>query len=153
AVALSIGANTWPLARQAPEWRLPSQKCSTLQVTMSATPATARWSAIRLDVQPLPPRAPTSQRRRHMGLSDLRGPWIDHYLNPIHWPGYVASRAQKDMNWLGQKNAPQIPQNPYLGDWGSLISQLQRTASGTGPSLAGNAYQQAHAQGLADQQS
>jgi hypothetical protein len=55
------------------------------------------------------------------------------------------------VGWFNQKNAPQIPQNPYLGDWGSLIKQLQATASGQGPSLAGNAYNQAHAQGLRDQ--
>lgn len=62
AVATSTSASTWPVARQSPEWRLPSQKCSTLKVHLTATPATARWSAIRLDVQPLPSRAPTSQR-------------------------------------------------------------------------------------------
>lgn len=71
--------------------------------------------------------------------------WYD-YINPYRW-------GQSAMGWMGQKNAPQIPQNPYLGDWGSLIGQLQKTASGTGPSLAGNAYQQAHAQGLRDQRS
>lgn len=56
-------------------------------------------------------------------------------------------------DWLSKKNAPQIPQNPYMNDWGSLIGQLQDQAVGKGPSLAGGAYQQAHAQGLADQRS
>lgn len=67
-------------------------------------------------------------------------------LNGTNRPGSV-------MDWMGRKNAPQIPQNPYLGDWGSLIKQLQATSSGQGPSLAGNAYNQAHAQGLSDQRS
>lgn len=72
--------------------------------------------------------------------------WYD-YVNPYRW-------AQSAMGWAGKKpTAPQIPSNPYLGDWGSLIGQLQQTASGQGPSLAGGAYQQAHAQGLQDQRS
>lgn len=53
---------TWPGTRQAPEWRLPVQKCSTLQLQLSATPATARWSAIQLDVIPLPGRSPAKNR-------------------------------------------------------------------------------------------
>lgn len=57
------------------------------------------------------------------------------------------------VDWMGRKNAPQIPQNPFMGDWGTLIGQLQRTASGEGPSLAGNAFKDAHAQGLRDQMS
>lgn len=52
----------WPSNRSAPEWRLPVQKCSSLQVVLSATPAVARWSAIRLDVQPLAAKAPANQR-------------------------------------------------------------------------------------------
>lgn len=71
--------------------------------------------------------------------------WYD-YANPYRWGQSAAAWAQK-------KNAPQIDQNPFMGDWGSLISQLQQTASGQGPSVAGNAYQQAHAQGLQDQRS
>lgn len=54
--------STWPSSRLAPEWRLPVQKCSTLQVTLSATPAVATWNAIRLDVAPLPSRAPAKTR-------------------------------------------------------------------------------------------
>lgn len=55
-------STTWPANRQVPEWRLPVQKCSSLQVVLTATPATAKWSAIRLEVQPLPNRAPAKQR-------------------------------------------------------------------------------------------
>jgi hypothetical protein len=47
-------------------------------------------------------------------------------------------------DWLnGRSNVPQIGANPYQGDWTSLIRQLQQTAAGNGPSLAGNAYKQA----------
>jgi hypothetical protein len=55
-------SGTWPTNRLVDEWRLPTQKCSTLQVEMAASPATARWAAIRLDVQPLSRRAPAKQR-------------------------------------------------------------------------------------------
>ncbi len=57
------------------------------------------------------------------------------------------------MNWMKKKNYPQIGANPYQGGMDSLIGQLQQQASGKGPSLAENAYRQAHAQGLQDQQS
>lgn len=54
---------TWPSTRQAPEWRLPSQKCSSIQVELSATPATAQWSALALQVAPpIPTTAPALQR-------------------------------------------------------------------------------------------
>jgi hypothetical protein len=54
---------TWPSTRQAPEWRLPVQKCSSLKVELRATPAYARWTAIRLDVQPLAAtKVPARQR-------------------------------------------------------------------------------------------
>jgi hypothetical protein len=62
ALTASVPDTTWPSTRQSPEWRLPSQKCSTLQVQLSATPAVARWAAIRLEVAPLPPRAPARSR-------------------------------------------------------------------------------------------
>lgn len=39
--------------------------------------------------------------------------------------------------------APQAQQNPYLPDWTNLIGQLQQQASGTGPSMADNAFKQA----------
>jgi hypothetical protein len=85
--------------------------------------------------------------------------WKDYALTGATGGLYGAGKLAADkygkdvMDWMGKKNAPQIPQNPYLNDWGSLIGQLQRTASGTGPSVAGGAYQQAHAQGLQDQRS
>lgn len=56
------GSSTWPSSRGSPEYRLPNQKCSTVQVRLSATPAHAGWSGVRLDVVPLPPRAPAGQR-------------------------------------------------------------------------------------------
>jgi hypothetical protein len=55
-------SGTWPTNRLVPEWRLSSQKCAVLQLEVQASPATARWSALRLDVQPLPPRAPAGTR-------------------------------------------------------------------------------------------
>jgi hypothetical protein len=55
-------STTWPTNRQAPEWRLPTQKCSTIAVQLSASPATAQWSAIRLDVVPAAGRAPAKHR-------------------------------------------------------------------------------------------
>jgi hypothetical protein len=63
AIVLTTGTEaTWPSSRLDPEWRLPIQKCSTLAVQLSATPAVARWAAIRLDVAPLPKRAPAKTR-------------------------------------------------------------------------------------------
>lgn len=87
-----------------------------------------------------------------MNLYDFYNPSGGMSGNTSSYGQYRQGKTSGVMNWLGQKNAPQIPQNPYLGDWGSLIAQLQKTSSGQGPSLAGNAYQQAHAQGLQDQQ-
>lgn len=43
---------SWPSERYAPEWKIPRQKCSSLQVQLSATPATGAWVALRLDVLP-----------------------------------------------------------------------------------------------------
>lgn len=62
AITAATADTTWPTTRQAPQWDLPTQKCSTIQVQLSATPATARWSAIRLDVRPMPLRAPAKNR-------------------------------------------------------------------------------------------
>lgn len=61
-IAAPSASTTWPTNRQAPEWRLPSQKCSTIAVQLSATPANAQWAAIRLDVAPMPGRAPAKDR-------------------------------------------------------------------------------------------
>jgi hypothetical protein len=51
-------------------------------------------------------------------------------------------------DWMGQKNAAQIGANPYQGQWDALIAQLNQQANGQGPSLAGNAYKQAHQTGM-----
>lgn len=76
--------------------------------------------------------------------------WSD--LNPMTWPGQVKSRLQKDAAWFNSRsNVPQIPQNPYMGQWNTIIAQLQQGARGQGQSVAGNAYQQAHGQGMRDQ--
>jgi hypothetical protein len=61
-ITAQSASTTWPTNRQAPEWRLPSQKCSTIAVQLSATPAVAQWAAIRLDVAPLPKRGPAKNR-------------------------------------------------------------------------------------------
>jgi hypothetical protein len=55
-------STSWPTSRQAPEWRLPTQKCASIQVDLVATPATAQWAAISLQVLPLPPTSPALQR-------------------------------------------------------------------------------------------
>lgn len=64
-VNFSMPASTttadWPHNRYAPERRLPSQKCSSLQVALTAIPANAVWTALELLVQPLG-RAPANQR-------------------------------------------------------------------------------------------
>jgi hypothetical protein len=52
--------------------------------------------------------------------------------------------------WFNNKNAPQIGANPYQSQWGDLIGQLRQQSSGTGPSLAGGAYNQAHSQAMND---
>lgn len=54
---------TWPTDRFDAEYRLPTQKCATIQVTLYATPANAKWNGIRLDVAPLPGRAPAYRRQ------------------------------------------------------------------------------------------
>lgn len=63
--------------------------------------------------------------------------------------GGIGGAAQRFGNWAGQRNAPQIGENPYMGQWGTLLSQLQQQAAGQGPSLAQNAYREAHDQGMA----
>lgn len=53
--------------------------------------------------------------------------------------------------WLNKRpNQVQMPANPYQGQWDALLGQLSETAAGRGPSLAGDAYKQAHAQGMND---
>jgi hypothetical protein len=68
----------------------------------------------------------------------------------IRGKGSLASRA---VNWAGQRNAPQIGANPYLGQWNTLLGQLGQQANGQGPSLASQAFSQASAAGLRQQQS
>lgn len=53
---------TWPTDRYAPEWRLPFQKCSSIQLTLQATPCTGAWVAARLEI--LPTEAPAPSRFR-----------------------------------------------------------------------------------------
>jgi hypothetical protein len=51
---LVAGADTgtWPSQRYAPEWLLPRQKASSIQVQLKASPATGTWVALRLDILP-----------------------------------------------------------------------------------------------------
>lgn len=53
----------WPSARPALEYRLPNQKCSQLQIQLTAIPAIARWSVLRLDTTPKNTKAPANNRR------------------------------------------------------------------------------------------
>lgn len=62
----------------------------------------------------------------------------------------ISSAVKGGMEWWNKKNYDQMPNNPYMGAWGSLISQLGQQARGQGPSLAGNAYKQAHGQAIND---
>jgi hypothetical protein len=55
-------------------------------------------------------------------------------LNPVDW-------------LMRRPTAPSMDQSPYRDDYDSLIGQLQSQSAGNGPSLAGNAYAQAHAAG------
>lgn len=69
--------------------------------------------------------------------------------------GWSGSQSLKDAYAWGQKRPdhPQIPESPYLGMQGGyndLIGQLNQQASGQGPSLAQNAYREAHDQGMND---
>lgn len=55
--------------------------------------------------------------------------------------------------WLNSRpKGPQIGENPYTADWQSLISQLGARARGDGQSLAGDAFKQASAAGMRQQQ-
>lgn len=58
---VTSGTTTWPTGRAAPEWRLPQQKASSIQVTVAASPPVAAWTALELRVLPLG-RAPANQR-------------------------------------------------------------------------------------------
>lgn len=65
----------------------------------------------------------------------------DDYINPIKWGESVWDWGMK------RPQAPQMAANPYQGDWGALIGQLQQQP-GPGQSLAGMAYKQANQQGM-----
>ncbi len=55
---------------------------------------------------------------------------------PVNLPYFEEDRARLGGLLRGQ--------SPFAGsEWGGLVSQLQARASGTGPSVAGNAYKQA----------
>jgi hypothetical protein len=83
--------------------------------------------------------------------------WYDYTMPGAAWEGlkYAKNKAGGVMDWMGKRNAPQIGENPYMSDWGSLLKQLKGTADGTGMqgSVALGAYQQAHNQGVRDQAS
>jgi hypothetical protein len=61
-IAAPSSGSTWPSGRQLPEWRLPTQKCSSIQMTLSATPATAEWAALSLSIRPTAASSPAGQR-------------------------------------------------------------------------------------------
>jgi hypothetical protein len=74
------------------------------------------------------------------------------WYDPI--AGLVGPAGRKGWEWGQQRQSgPQIGENPYQGRWDNLIGQLEQQSAGQGPSLAGNAYKAAHAQGLSDQMS
>jgi len=54
--------SVWPANRPAVEYRLPLQKCSQIQFQLTASPAVARWSQLRLDILPSRAKAPAAQR-------------------------------------------------------------------------------------------
>lgn len=62
------------------------------------------------------------------------------------------SNIQADRQWLApymQRGGPYInPNSQYQGQYGALIQQLTNRANGAGPSLAGDAYNQAAAEGM-----
>jgi hypothetical protein len=61
-IVTTTGDSAWPTGRYAPEWRLPIQKASEIQFTLSATPAVATWSELELSIKPLSGYAPPAQR-------------------------------------------------------------------------------------------
>jgi hypothetical protein len=61
-VTAGSNSTTWPTNREAPEWRLPKQKCSSIQVYLQARPAVAEWTGVEMMIQPVPVTAPSKQR-------------------------------------------------------------------------------------------
>lgn len=70
-----------------------------------------------------------------MGLGDFIKTLIPWGEDALEW-----GRQRQDV--------PQIGENPYMGQWGDLIGQLQTQSRGEGPSLSGEAYKQAHQTGM-----
>ncbi len=65
--------------------------------------------------------------------------------------GFFGGLGSGVKDWWNKKpRAPQMGESPYEGDYRQLINQLQKQAAGGGPSLAGNAYREAHGQGMSD---
>lgn len=60
-IPVAVGGATWPRDRYAPEWRLPSQKASELEVTITASPGVATWTALEVQAKPIS-RAPSGRR-------------------------------------------------------------------------------------------
>lgn len=66
--------------------------------------------------------------------------------------GGVSGDARSAWQWgKGRSTAPSMGENPYRGQWDTLIGQLQQQAGGQGPSLAGNAFREASDTGLRQQ--
>lgn len=66
----------------------------------------------------------------------------------------LSDNAKAAWEWgKGRPMAPEMPANPYQQNWGSLVTQLEAQSRGDGPSLAGDAYKMAHAQGMRGMQS
>lgn len=72
---------------------------------------------------------------------------------PLEGLGGKISSGWNDLwDWGKERStAPQMPGDPYQGQWGDLIQQLQRQSNGQGESLAGDAFRQASDEGLRQQ--
>lgn len=92
----------------------------------------------------------------------LAGPVGDYLQNGGN--GGFGGALGDAWGWLNQRpNGPQTPYlasgspyntgNPYAGGYNSLVSQLQGVANGTGPSQAGQAWNQANQNAMATQMS
>lgn len=88
--------------------------------------------------------------------------WYD-YLSPASLVTYpltgdgagtlLGKGANAAWEWGSKRpEGPQIAQNPYMSDWQNLIGQLGARARGDGQSLAGDAFKQASAAGMRQQQ-
>ena len=67
---------------------------------------------------------------------------------------WLFTGAKSAWEWGKERpTAPAMPENPYQQNWGNLVTQLESQSRGDGPSLAGDAYKMAHAQGMRGMQS